>query len=214
MSYEEKTPEKQILDLVDRLAAVIGSLKKEYDEEKIREGQLCIQKLLDMLEKLIGSHEEYLKEAVKELVRQRMSGEEWNACIENIIDNFYNRVRSTPDPAPRPAPAPRTEAAVKNPGDKLGRAINYLFPRCNVIKGFRHRGRFYQYYLPELNMAVLDCSEMEGIARNLNREYGDEQAGIRVIVVDCRMLPCSREIARAIKRQVDTGRISVLKSGQ
>ncbi|WP_148275877.1 hypothetical protein [Thermacetogenium phaeum] len=215
MSYEEKFPEKQILDMVDRLAAIIGSLrKKEYDKEKLREGHLCTQKLLAMLEQLIGSHEEYLKEAVKELVRQRMSGEEWNPGVENILDDFYRQVRNTLDSGPQPDDDFRTETAVKSPPDKLGRAINYLFPRCNVIKGFRHRDRFYQYYLPELNLAVLDCSEVKSSARKLNRGCSDKQAGIRVVAVDCRMLPCSREIARAIKRQVDTGGISMLKSGQ
>lgn len=208
MSSEDKSPGRQVLVFVDRLVAIITSGKEGINEEQMKQGYLCMQRLLDILEQMIGPHQEYLKEAVKELIKQRMPDKGYPADLDNIIDVFYRQLRGIPDP--QPTPNTRAKAEVKNPEDKLERAINFLFPRSVVIKDFRHKGQVYQYYIPELKLAVLDCSGAESNA--LNREYYNRKAGIQVIAVDCRMLPCSREIARQIKRQVDTARCCMLKS--
>ncbi|MGB4504644.1 MAG: hypothetical protein WBI44_07080, partial [Syntrophaceticus sp.] len=96
----------------------------------------------------------------------------------------------------------------KDPIDPLQKAINYLFSQYNIIKNYRYHGCFFDYYIPALKVAVDDCTQGADMVR---KEYICRQAGIKYVSINCHELPCSREIIREIKRQLDINNSFVLK---
>lgn len=209
MSSENKLLGKQILSVIDSLIEIlILCLKKEGNDRELKiQGCHCVQELLELLQEFIGPHEEYLKEAIRELLKQRIPDHimaDSSDDIYNILAEFYQQVHSIAS-----SPGVVSEEARKASEDILGKAIRFIFHRYGVIKDYKFRGQVFHFYLPELKLAVVDSSR--GKNNLVNNRYLHKTSGIQVIAVDCGNLPCSREIAREIKRQLDTTRLSMLK---
>jgi hypothetical protein len=67
--------EKKILEKVDLLIEIILSLEMSEEQEKevyLEKGSVLVNEFSDLLAELIGPNEEYIKDAMKELIIQRM----------------------------------------------------------------------------------------------------------------------------------------------
>lgn len=212
MSNEDKLLGKQILSVIDSLVEVLILTIKTGENDRELEAQGCrhVQELLELLEKFIGPHEDYLKEAIRELLKQRIPDHilaDRSDDIYNILAEFYQQIHGTIPLSETPIVV--TAEVSKVPEDILEKAINFLFHRYSIIKDYKFRGQVFNYYLPELKLVVVDSSR--GKSNFVNNRYLHKIPGIQVVAVDCGNLPCSREIAREIKRQLDTTRLSMLR---
>jgi hypothetical protein len=191
--------EKKILEKVDLLIEIILSLDMCEEQEKsvyLEKGSLIAEELSDLLAELIGPNEDYIQDAMQELILQRMPDYDFEDSakdINNILERLNQRESKTADEFSVSQAAP--------PLDPLQKAINYLFPQFEIIKNHRHQGHYFSYYIPSLKVAVDDCSSP--VADPVRKEYICRQAGIKLIPIS-RDLPCSREIIREIKRRLDT----------
>jgi predicted RNA-binding protein associated with RNAse of E/G family len=191
--------EKKILEKVDLLIEIILSLEMSEEQEKevyLEKGSVLVNEFSDLLAELIGPNEEYIKDAMKELIIQRMPNynfENGMEDINNIIEGFNQRDRNAAD-----EPSVSQAAPIMNP---LQKAIKYHFSQFKIVENYRHQGHFFSYYIPSLKVAVDDCSSLDTYP--VRKEYICRQMGIKLIPVG-RDLSCSREIIREIKRRLDT----------
>lgn len=189
--------EKKILEKVDLLIEIILSLEMCEEQEKevyLEKGSILANEFSDLLAEIIGPNEEYIKDAMKELIFQRMPDyniENGTEDINNFIEGFNQRERKANK---------SSVSQAATPVDPLQKAINYHFSQYKIIKNHRHKGHFFSYYIPSLKVAVDDCSSLGTYP--VRKEYVCRQAGINLITIS-RALPCSREIIREIKRRLD-----------
>lgn len=204
---DEQLLEKTILAKIDMLIEIIYSVELCGEEEKERyqkQGSALIKELAELLAQLIGPREEYINNAIKELIAQRMPEHniESSFGVLNELCEIVNQDVSKHS---------KLDKCQGNDSiDPLQKAINYLFSQYNIIKKFRYHGCFFEYYIPALKVAVDNCTQGAD-ADMVRKEYICRQAGIKYVSINCHELPCSREIIREIKRQLDINNSFVLK---
>jgi hypothetical protein len=212
MSSRDKSLGKQILSVIDSLVEILILIIKNEGNDSELEAQGCryLQELLELLEEFIGPNEKYLTEAITELLKQRIPSHilvNRSDDIYNIMAKLYQQVHCTAHL--QAAPVVATEEVKKAPENILEKAIGFLFYRYNIIKDYKFRDQVFNYYLPDLKLAIMNGS---GKKSNLvSSRCRHRTTGIQVITVDCKNLPCSREIAREIKKQLDITRLSMLE---
>lgn len=190
--------EKMILEKVDLLIEIILSLELCEEQEKealLEKGSTISEELSDLLAELIGPDEEYIKDAIKELIFQRIPDHDLESGAKSI-DYFSQGFKQREGKAHESSVSQAVSIM-----DPLQKAINYLFSQFKIVKNYRHQGHYFTYYIPSLKVAVDDCSSPG--TDPVRKEYICRQAGIKLIPVS-RDLPCSREIIREIKRRLDT----------
>jgi hypothetical protein len=196
---------KEILSKIDMLIEVILSVELSDGKEKMKyqeQGAVLVKEISELLAKLIGPREEYIKDALKELIVQRMPDHN----IGNSSDDFNELFKSLYQSSEKQD----LPLAVSTPVDPLQRAISYLFSQFNIIKNYRYHGCFFSYYIPSLKIAI-DNSAVSQCTDYVRKEYVCRQNGINLISISSRELPCSREIAREIKRRLDINHSPVLE---
>lgn len=199
--------EKRILAKIDLLIEVIlsmelcgGKEKEKYQEQ----GSALVKELSDCLTQLIGHREEYIKNAIKELLVQRMPEHNIGSSFgdfDGVFESLYQDGRKHHKPCKRQVTAPV---------DPLQKAVNYMFSQFNIIKNNRYQGCYFSYYIPSLKIAVDNCTGSQG-TETVRKEYICRQAGIKLVFINCHELPCSREIIRGIKRRLDINNSIVLE---
>ncbi|MGB9792324.1 MAG: hypothetical protein ACPLTR_07090 [Thermacetogeniaceae bacterium] len=210
MQKEEKKIGEQIVGKIDSLIYLIKKailLSEGKDREKLmNEGYNTVQELALLLEKILGSESGYIMAAIRELLRQRLSddasavGGGFFEILEEMISwGKYAKVDMPSDSTIR-----RVTLTESSDGgsscDDVQKAISFLFPEAKVAKNYRFYGVNLGYYIPSLNIAVIDEADKKG--NRVLTEYLCKSYGIRLIRVNTRELNGYREIARYIKRRL------------
>ncbi|HHV34639.1 MAG TPA: hypothetical protein GXX59_03560 [Syntrophomonadaceae bacterium] len=193
---------KEILAKTDMLIEVILSVELSDGKEKEiyqEQGAALVKEISGLLEKMIGPREEYIRDALKELVAQRMPDNVSNSIDDEYFKCLYQSGDSQVEPQ-----------VVHYTIDPLQRAINHLFSQFNIIKNYRYQGCIFSYYIPSLKIAIDDCSRSP-CTNPVLKKYICRQIGINYVSISSHEVPCSREIIREIKRRLDINNYSVLK---
>lgn len=210
MQREEKKIGEQIVGKIDSLIYLIKKtilLSEEEDRRKlISEGCCVIRELALLLEKILGNNSEYTMSAIRELLRQRLSGDAsvveegfFEILEEMMLEAETATLERTSNLAQRRVALAAT-AGGNSFCDEIQKAIFYLFPEVKISKNHRLFGVNLEYYIPSLNIAVIDGASEKG--SQVMKDYLCKSCGIRLIRVNTRELNGYREIARYIKRRL------------
>lgn len=197
---EDKRIGEQIVAGIDVLVNMIrlASYEKEKREELLSRGHGVVQELSALLEKFLGANNHYIMQAIRELVKQRLSVDR-----SQITGDFFNILEEMISPK-EDVPSfsvgsnPPFNASSEGIGcDNLQRAISFLFPEAKVLKNYRFCGVNFEYYIPSCSLAVVDEAKEKGC--QALKDYLCKSRGIRLIRLNTQKLSSYREIARHIK---------------
>ncbi|MFY9272808.1 MAG: hypothetical protein WBJ83_03955 [Thermacetogeniaceae bacterium] len=184
------------IDLLIELISIIGKNNYGEKEDYFLQGCDLVKELRQLLVQMIGSRDDYIKEAIKELIIQRLPDKDMldslDVDLSELLDSMYNRNQPTTTKTVQ-----RLEARAEDP---LRKAINYLFPQYKVINNYRKLGCFFKYYIPSLKLAI-DQTE-EGSSDSVRKEFICRQWGINFVTIPVKEMSCSREIVKKIKHSV------------
>lgn len=200
---------KKVLAKVDLLVEVISALvinNPEEQEDYFAQGCVLVNELKSLLEEMIGPKEEYIKEAIKELITQRLPEQNiltsYDVDLFELLNSMYIKNESVSN---------KTAKSVKEHDDEpLRKAINYLFPQYKIIKNYRQLGCSFSYYIPSLKLAI-DNNTDEKSSDFVRKECISRQIGINFLSIPVKELCCSREIVREIKRCLDMNKLFMLE---
>lgn len=193
------------IDLLIEVLSILGNNKIVEKEDYFLQACDLVEELRQLLVQLIGPRDDYIKEAIKELIMQRLPDKDMLASLDvdlsELLDNMYNGDQSS---------SPKTVQRVEpRDEDPLRKAINYLFPQYKVINNYRKLGCLFKYYIPSLKLAIDDLEE--GSKDFVRKECICRQAGINFVAIPVKEMSCSREIMRKIKRTLDLKKTIMLK---
>lgn len=190
----------RIISKVDGLIEVITAANMQSSEEQRQElvdrGCLLTGEIISLLVKIIGQNNNYLHEALKELVKQRVSGQGL------LADGFFETFEEMHDQA---VGKTKVETPAKQvtttPVDDLQRALLLLFPLAKIVKNHKLYGVDLNYFIPSLKLAIIDTATEKDFEQ-ARRDFLFRRDGIQVIRLDAQSAIGYREIARNIKRQL------------
>ncbi|HHW42000.1 MAG TPA: hypothetical protein GXX19_12815 [Syntrophomonadaceae bacterium] len=189
---------KQIVTKIDALIDVIMSVSlqnKESREELYRRGCDLIREVSVLLEKFLGTSEYYIKQAIQELVKQRLP------VNESLVEDFFDILEKMLFyEAPLSAESTSGKISFTATCDDLQRALSFLFPNTRIIKNCRFQGVDLEYYIPSCKLAVVNAAKEKCL--QARKDYICKSHGIQLIRVDPQKLTGYREIIRHIKREL------------
>ncbi len=190
-------------ELVDTIAlSKVSEGKASSDYQK--QGVLIVKKLSKLLTGLIGPNEDYIRQALSEMMLQRLHDHEVAHDYDEIcemLDKLY-----------------KTSVQTSNPTcsvdiDPFRRAVRRLFFQFKIVENYRYQGFIFSYYIPSLGL-ILDKYTGSHDPDIIRKEYICEQKGIKLISIANDKLLCSREIEKEIKRRLSRKRENVLKTSK
>lgn len=188
---------KQIVTKIDALIDVITAVSlqnTEGSEESFRQGCDLVREISVLLEKFLGTSEYYIKQAVQELVKQRLPDN--GALVEDFFDILEEMLSFEKPRSVEPSSGNIAFTAC----DDLQRALIFLFPNAKIIRNCRFRGIDLEYYIPSCKLAVVNTAKEKSL--QARKDYICQSHGIQLIRVDPQKLTGYREIARYIKRKL------------
>lgn len=199
-SSDRKRIGEHIVDRVDALVNLImlKSHEKEEREALLSKGHGLVQELSALLEKFLGPDNQYVPQAIRELVKQRLSVDE--SQVTGDFFEILEEMISLKEVVPSASLSRKLmlNASPQNLGsDSLQRAITFLFPEAEILKNYRLCGVNLEYYLPSCGIAVVDEAKENG--SHALKEYLCKSRGIQLIRLNTQKLNGYREIARYIK---------------
>lgn len=210
MHREEKKIGELIVGKIDSLIYLIKKavlLGGDDRKRLISEGYNVVQDLALLLGKVLGDNSEFTVPAIRELLRQRLAGDTSgiDKGIFEILEEMLSWCESrAAERTISSAGTTRVCLAMSSDDnsscDELQKAIFYLFPGMKVLRNHRLFGVSLEYYVPALNIAVIDDANGKGSQEI--KSFICKNYGIRLIRVNTRELNGYREIARYIKRRL------------
>ncbi len=185
---------KQIVTKIDALIDVITSVSlqnRESRDELFRQGCDLVRDVSVLLEKFLGTSEYYIKQAIQELVKQRLPDNE--SLVEDFFDILEEMLSFTTHRSAE-------SSSLTAPRDDLQRALSFLFPNAKIIRNCRFRGVDLEYYIPSCKLAVVNAAKEKSV--QARKDYICQSHGIQLVRVDPQKLTGYREIARYIKREL------------
>ncbi len=193
------------IDLLIEVISIIGKNKNGEKEDYFLQGCDLVKELRQLLVQMIGPRDDYIKDAIEELIIQRLPDKDMLSSLDvdlsELLDGMYDRDKPSSLKAVK-----RVEARDEDP---LRKAINYLFPQYKVINNYRKLGCLFKYYIPSLKLAI-DKIE-EGSSDSVRKEYICRQSGINFVAIPVKEMSCSREIIKKIKRTLDMNKTLMLE---
>jgi len=193
------------IDLLIEVLSILGNNRIAKKEDYFLQACDLVKELRQLLEQLIGPRDDYIKEAIKELIMQRLPDRDMLSNLDVDLAELINDMYDKKQPS-LPKTIKRVEPRDEDP---LRKAINYLFPQYKVINNYRKLGCLFKYYIPSLKLAI-DTIE-EGSTDSVRKEWVCRQSGINLVAIPVKEMSCSREIIRKIKRTLDLNKTLVLK---
>jgi hypothetical protein len=193
------------IDLLIEVISIIGKNKNGEKEDYFLQGCDLVKELRQLLVQMIGPRDDYIKDAIEELIIQRLPDKDMLSSLDvdlsELLDGMYDRDKPSSLKAVK-----RVEARDEDP---LRKAINYLFPQYKVINNYRKLGCLFKYYIPSLKLAI-DKIE-EGSSDSVRKEYICRQSGINFVAIPVKEMSCSREMIKKIKRTLDMNKTLMLE---
>ncbi len=193
------------IDLLIEVISIIGNNKIGEKDDYFLQACDLVKELRQLLGQLIGPRDDYIKEAIKELIIQRLPDKDMLASLDVDLPELLNSMYHS-DQLSLPKTVQRVEVRDEDP---LRKAINYLFPQYKVINNYRKLGCLFKYYIPSLKLAIDNIEE--GSTDSVRKECICRQSGIKFVAIPVKEMSCSREIIRKIKRSLDMNKRLVLE---
>ncbi|HHY41002.1 MAG TPA: hypothetical protein GX502_07090 [Syntrophaceticus sp.] len=188
------------IDLLIEIISIIGRNKIAEKDDYFLQACDLVKELRQLLGQLIGPRDDYIKEAIKELIIQRLPEENMLSSLDvdlsELLNSMYNGVYEKEELS-LPKTVQRVEARDEDP---LRKAIRYLFPQYKVINNYRKLGCLFKYYIPSLKLAIDNIEE--GNTDFVRKECICRQSGINFVAIPVDEMSCSREIIKKIKHSV------------
>jgi hypothetical protein len=195
----------QVLSKVDSLIEMINvasSSDPELKAQAYEQGCLLTRELVVLLEQIIGPQEEYLNQAVRELINQRLTDQR----LINDFDEFFNTLDSIcrqvqQEHQQRLALGkPDVRYQPTGPEANLNRVLAMLFPNEQVLRNYNYRGVCFFCFLPGLKLALdLPAPDSGDFVR---KEYFCRKDGIRLVQLSSERMSNYRELLRDLRRQL------------